>query len=283
MFGAQSVGIAAGGAAGGILIASYGLPVALIAISAFLLAVLIMVVVLRERPGEKLLPWSDGQASSVNIQHHQGAWLPILRKTFKVILQKRSVILICGIILIYASWGFFLGLAPLVTTNFTGWTDAMYSSTSGAANFVSGILSIVIFGILVHRLGTRWSMLLATGIFAAMSLFMAFNEPLWIQDQILNLFIYVAVCAIVLIIVSWAVTAMRMCTPAVAATQFALYMAAANLGASIGAALLGPIESLGGYPAVFIAIAAGLIVGGFLFFWFGDENAGPAELHPRVD
>ncbi|MEM7053166.1 MAG: MFS transporter [Pseudomonadota bacterium] len=283
MFGGQSVGIAAGGAVGGYLIAAYGLAFALVGVGVFLLLVLILVAMLRERPGEKLLPWSPGETSAINLERHEGAWLPLLRRTFRVILRRRSLILMIGVILINASWGFFLGLGPLVATSAAGWTDAMYSSTSGAANFVSGILAILVFGLLVYRVGTRWGMVLATIILSAMCLFMALNEPLWADSRIIKLFIYVAICMYVLILVVWAVTAMRMCSPEVAATQFALYMAVANLGISLGAALLGPIESLGGYAAVFAAIAVGLLLGGVIFYLFAESGNGPAELQPVVD
>ena len=289
MFGGQSIGIAAGGAFGGILLASFGLPVALVGVGAAVGLVLLMVVVLRERPGERLLPWTRGETSAINQEHHQGAWRPIFRNTFRVILKKRSMMLILSMVLIYACWGFFLGLTPLITTNITGWSDALYSSTSGAANFVSGVVSVLLLGLLVSRIGPRWGMVLATGLFASITIWMSFNEGRWADDYVMTLYIYLAISLIVLIVVCWATTAMRMCQPAVAATQFALYMAASNLGSSIGAALLGPIESLGGYSAVFIAMSVGLVSGGMLYFLYGDTDADPDSperpplLPPRME
>jgi MFS transporter, PAT family, beta-lactamase induction signal transducer AmpG len=48
--------------------------------------------------------------------------------------------------------------------------------------------------------------------------------------------------------------AMRLCTPAIAATQFAVFMAILNLGRTLASASLGWIDSLGGIPAMFIAM-----------------------------
>ncbi|NJS15211.1 MAG: AmpG family muropeptide MFS transporter [Sphingopyxis sp.] len=57
---------------------------------------------------------------------------------------------------------------------------------------------------------------------------------------------------------------MRLCAPAVAATQFAVFMAIANLGRAMGSASLGWLDSLGGIPAMFTAIAVcGLIAAAF--------------------
>ena len=48
--------------------------------------------------------------------------------------------------------------------------------------------------------------------------------------------------------------AMRLCTPAIAATQFAVFMAILNLGRTAASASLGWLDSLGGIPAMFTAM-----------------------------
>ena len=60
--------------------------------------------------------------------------------------------------------------------------------------------------------------------------------------------------------------AMRLCTPAVAATQFAVFLALFNLGRSAASASLGWLDSLGGIPAMFTAMAVcSLIAAAFAF------------------
>ena len=49
---------------------------------------------------------------------------------------------------------------------------------------------------------------------------------------------------------------MAACWKRVAATQFSLYMAIANMGLSGGAALLGPLQQWFSYPHVFFVVAA---------------------------
>ncbi len=62
MFGAQAVGIAAGGAVSGWLISQTGgLAAAMFAVAAFIALAVVMMLLLRERPGERLMPWSPGQ------------------------------------------------------------------------------------------------------------------------------------------------------------------------------------------------------------------------------
>ncbi len=57
---------------------------------------------------------------------------------------------------------------------------------------------------------------------------------------------------------------MQLCWARISATQFTLYMALANVGRSVGAALLGPLKANLPWEHIFLFIA--LLVVGSLFF-----------------
>ena len=57
---------------------------------------------------------------------------------------------------------------------------------------------------------------------------------------------------------------MQLCWTRISATQFTLYMALANVGRSVGAALLGPLKANMPWESIFLAVAA-LAVGSFFF------------------
>ena len=59
-----------------------------------------------------------------------------------------------------------------------------------------------------------------------------------------------------LITIAFFAVLMAACWKRVAATQFSLYMAIANMGLSGGAALLGPLRQWLSYPHVFFVVAA---------------------------
>ena len=82
MFGGQAIGISAGAALGGYLLASSGLPAAALVLAVILAAILALVCIVRERPEEKLLPWSRGRASQRNLDLHVDALWPIIRDLF---------------------------------------------------------------------------------------------------------------------------------------------------------------------------------------------------------
>ena len=61
--------------------------------------------------------------------------------------------------------------------------------------------------------------------------------------------------------IAFLATMMAISWKRVAATQFSLYMAIANMGLSAGAALFGPLQSLLSYPHLFfVVVGCGLLV-----------------------
>jgi len=271
MFGAQSVGIAAGGAGSGWLIAQTGgAAAAMLAVAAFIGLAVAMIIVLRERTGERLLPWSAGEASATSLARQAGAWIEILRRTFRTLLHGRSLLALLGIVLAGSCWGFYLALAPLISASETGWDTARYSSMSGLGSLVSGIAAIAVFGLLIERFGTRAGLMVATGLMGAVSIAGALLADSWSNEAVMVGYIMALNCLYVMILVGFAALAMRLCDPTVSATQFGLYMAAGNLGASLAAAAFGPIMAVGGYAGVLWVSALVLFAGCAIFARVGN-------------
>lgn len=266
MFGAQAIGIAFSAAVSGYLIAYLGLPAAVLTLAAIITLILILVLIVRERPGERLLPWSRGTASQRNLDLHLGAFGPIVRSLFVAMFTKQTLILVPALIAVVAAWGIFLGLAPLFAANVLGWAKSVYSGWSGQAGLVAGLAGALVFGMITERFGAR-RMFIACALMAAVSsgAMLALQEH-WKSPVILIAAIFVFNVLVVLRGVACGSLAMRLCTPAIAATQFAVFMAILNLGRTLASASLGWIDSLGGIPAMFIAMAVcSLTAAGFAF------------------
>ena len=82
MFGGQAIGISAGTALNGWAIAKFGPATAYLSTAMLIGLATLFVVSLRERPGERLFPWSTGETHPRNLTMHVGAWRPILSSTF---------------------------------------------------------------------------------------------------------------------------------------------------------------------------------------------------------
>ncbi len=255
MFGGQAIGVAAGATISGYLIAYNGLPAAALSLAAIIAAILMLVLIVRERPDERLLPWTKGTASQRNLDLHLGAFWPIIRNLFVAMFTRQTLILVPALLAVTAAWGIFLGLAPLFATNMLGWEKAVYSSWAGQANLVAGLVCVLFVGAAASHWGARRlfiaSVLVASVCAAAM---------VALQDHWTNPALFVAVIFIFTTLafirgVTTGSLAMRLCTPAVAATQFAVFMAILNLGRTLASASLGWLDSLGGISAMFAAMA----------------------------
>ena len=266
MFGGQAIGIAMGAAISGTLIAYSGLPAAVLALALLIAGILVLVLVVRERPGERLLPWSAGNASQRNLDLQLAAFLPIIRNLFTAMFTRRTLLLIPAFIAVSAAWGIFLGLAPLYAANNLGWGKDIYSSWSGQANLIAGLAGGLLFGLMAGRWGARRLFILCQLASAALAAIML---GLWGSEDGAMPFI-AAIFAFTGLHVLRCVTAgslsMQLCVPAIAATQFAVFMAILNLGRTVAGVSLGWLDSLGGIPAMYGAmVVLGLISAAFAF------------------
>ena len=158
------------------------------------------------------------------------------------------------------SYALFIGLAPLHGTRVLGWFDATYANWSARANLAAGIAGVLVVGGLASRWGPRRSFIgahLASAIAAAGLIVMlpGSTAPLLL---IAAIFAFSAIDIMRSIAAS--AVAMRLCTPAVAATQFSLMMAIWNIGISAGSATLGTLDGIGGTTAM----AAAIVISGGL-------------------
>ncbi len=255
MFGGQAIGVATGAAASGYLIAYQGLPAAALVLAAIVAAILLLVLIVRERPGERLLPWTGGSASQRNLDLHLGAFGPIIRNLLAAMFTRQTLILVPALIAIVAGWGIFLGLAPLFAANILGWEKNIYSAWSSQAMLVAGLASALMFGLAASRWGARRMFIVAALLAAATALAMLGLQDQWTNPVFFTAAIFIFTALTFLRGVASGSLAMRLCTPAIAATQFAVFMAILNLGRTIASASLGWLDSLGGIPAMFTAMA----------------------------
>jgi PAT family beta-lactamase induction signal transducer AmpG len=266
MFGAQAIGIAFSAAVSGYLIAYFGLPAAVVTLAAIITAILLLVLIVRERPGERLLPWTAGTASQRNLDLHLGAFGPIIRNLFTAMFTRQTLILVPALMAVTAAWGIFLGLAPLFSANILGWEKAAYSGWSGQANLVAGLAGGLFFGLAATRWGARRVFIAGALMASAAAAAMLGLQDMWTNPVVLIAAIFTFTGLAVLRAVTSGSLAMRLCIPAVAATQFAVFMAILNLGRSFASASLGWLDSLGGIPAMFTAMAVcSLLAAAFAF------------------
>ncbi|WP_300974587.1 MFS transporter [Sphingomonas sp. LHG3406-1] len=266
MFGGQALGMAIGTSLTGYLLYLSGMDLAAAATALIVAAPLSLIILLRERPGERLMPWTPGQPSDHALALHAGAWKPILVGVFRASARLHTLLFLAGMMLANVVYGLFIGFTPLLGTSEVGWNDAQISALTGTANLVGAVAAIFFVGWIVDRAGAR-----AVSTFVALSgvtlvVAMFSLRTAWEQPSLFAIFVIGVLVIDTAIRTSSCAVAMRLCDPKVGATQFGLFMAAGNFGITIGASLLGTLDRWAGTPGIVFGMIAAYAAATLCFF-----------------
>jgi PAT family beta-lactamase induction signal transducer AmpG len=198
-------------------------------------------ILVRERQGERLLPWSQGQASEVAVQLHTGDWISIVTNLFRVMFLPASIVLILMTLFWRIQSGFWVTATPIIVVNQLGYESTDYSYWSATAGFVAAVLGLM-FGPLIDRSGCRNLMLIALVALAVLHLSAGFLTALWDEPWFPLLVLFCDQFFGQIIFICFIALHMNVCWERIAATQFAIYMAWANLARSIGAGIYGELS-----------------------------------------
>lgn len=255
MFGGQSFGIAVATAATGAAIAAYGPSAAYLIAALFIGMVTALMLFVRERQGERLLPWSEGEVHPRNLAIHVGAWVPILKATWRSMLRPMSLIWLPILLVKGTIYGLYTGGIPIIATGEAGWSETDVTSLTSISQLIAAAIGLTFGGWFTDRIGAKKAVVIFLALWAAYNLTMGLASPWWGQSRFVSAVILSWVTMDILITIAAMPICMRLSSPSVAATQFTLYMATNNFGISLGAALLGASASIGGLPMPFILMA----------------------------
>jgi len=261
MFGGQYIGIAAATGITGMAIAMFGPSAAYLLAAGFIALITAYVLLLREREGERRLPWGEGTVHPRNREIHLGAWWPILKNTFKSLLLPASLLWLPVLLVRGFHYGMFTAITPMMGANYVGWDEAAITAAAGTAQLVAGILGLTLGGWLGDRFGAKRTTIAFFALYMAFSATMMATQALWGDSRYFLFFIYGWFALDILLTVAALPISMRLCDASVAATQFTIYMACSNLGITLGATVFGFSDRLGGLPAMFGVVIALHFVG----------------------
>jgi PAT family beta-lactamase induction signal transducer AmpG len=255
MFGGQSFGIAGGAAMTGYAISRWGPTTAFLLVGASVGAILLLIVVARERQGERLLPWTNGCAARCNLHIHASTWRTVFTTAWRALTNRHSFLISVALFLTGTAYGVYPALGAMIASHLQGWNEARIGALQGLGNLVAGAVGVLVGGWLADRIGPRRFGLIVLGAVIWMAAAMIALSSRWADPDLLTAFIIGWVVLDVLIKVALLPIAMRLCDVTVGATQFAIYMALANLGITVASALLPALDAVGGYRAMFGFVA----------------------------
>ncbi|MBK9401851.1 MAG: MFS transporter [Bacteroidetes bacterium] len=242
MWGAKIIGTSASLALGSWMINAYGFKSAILTLSILVGLIMLVPVCLRERPGEKFLPWSKGKSSPETEKMQIGSWSVILKSLYKVFSLRNSLLLAVLLFITQGSYNYIATLLPIFTVQALGWSDQAYSQYFATASLAGGIGGMLIGGILIDRFGKIRMMNIYFVMLILLTTSFVLLKSYWTSVSFIASFMMIYQLLYVFACIGIFAIAMECCWKKVSASQFTIYMTIGNLGRIVGAKLIGPVK-----------------------------------------
>lgn len=216
-------------------------------------------IVVRERTGEKVLPWSSGQATERSLNLKAEGWREIGVELSRVLLLPASLLMLCVAFLFRFADGLWITIAPLVVVQELGMQSTEYSTFTSIASFIAAVAGLSV-GLFIDRMGVRLLYMLALFAYGVLALGVGLVEFIWSSPVFLLCILFLQSFIYQGVFISFIATSMNLCWVKVAATQFAIYMAFANLGRSFGASFIAAVEEHLAYNQMFFVVSIAFFI-----------------------
>ncbi len=255
MFTSKTLGGMIGGAGLGTIIGYVGIKGAILMQIPILLIIIMVPLFMRERPGEKLFPWSEDESIESDKSDAENQSFKEIISKVKIAFSLRSTQL--GIILsLVLSLSFFLiPVLPLLFIRELGWTQEQFNATKGGLILVITMLAYIVGGQLGRKFGGKSVILYATLAGALLTAIWGLTESWWSNSFYMVSIWSIRTFVFAMVSINVFSLMMRITWSEVGGTQFTGYMAMMNLSAIIGYQLTSPLASRFDYPTLFLIAA----------------------------
>lgn len=260
MWGSKVLGTSATVAITSWLINHYGYFMAMMSFSVIVLIIMLFPLVLKERPGEKRLPWSAGKASPQTKEMQLNSWRKIFKSLYRAFILPVSLIMGVAAFSQSVGRGLIDAILPVFTVQELGWTDAYYSQIFAASALVAGILGMFVAGAMIDIFGKIRMMIIYAIALLVLILGMSSLTQFWTNKYFVIGFFVAFYCLDVFMTIAVFAIAMQLSWKRIAATQFTLYMAISNIGISVGPYIMGVVKTHFSWQIVFMTYLLFMLV-----------------------
>ena len=243
MWGSKTIAVSITLALGTWLLTNYNFTISILTLAAMIGIIMIVPLLLIERPEEKILPWTIGTASTETKKLQLTNWTDLFKSLYSVFSMRNSLLLALMVFMTQGSYNYLDVLLPIFTITELGWTNLDYSQIYATATLLGGISGMLVGGILIDKFGKKRMMNVYFFCMVASTVTLAFIKSYWVNATFI--YSYMLLFNIMSVFASIGVfsIAMQCCWKKVSASQFTLYMTISNLGRIALAALIGPIRA----------------------------------------
>lgn len=278
MSGGQALGISISASAASIVIFHFGPGAAFIACAAIMACVTAYLIWIRERHGERRLPWSEGDTHEVSRQYQAQAWWPLLKDAFRLLVRPNSLHFVAITFIIGATYGTMTVAVPLIAANSAGWNEAQLGSVNGVAQLCAALVTISLGGYLTAKVGMKRFQLVTLTAFASAILFFVLMQNHWASSAMMTVIVVGWTVLYFLLSAPQAAITMTFCAPKTGASQFSIYMAFSNQGISFAGFTFAFVQGFGGIAAVLSVMCAAVLAAMLLVIFLRIPSSdGPQE------
>jgi PAT family beta-lactamase induction signal transducer AmpG len=248
----------------GTMLVTVGLGVTAVACALIQAVVLLGFMLTMERRGERRLPWSPGEAMSE--RRGDNSFTSLARGLKGVLWTRVSLILMAIMLFDGFIGGYGHALMPIAAINLFGFTTPEWSQLVAVMG-LAGAATALFLGPMIDRFGAKRMLVLTVTLVALHAFLLAETQSLWENALYVKVMLAVWVLLGPVTMVCMISLAMTICSSASSATQFAIYMSLANLGASAGSKTYGLIAEQTSYVEAYLLLGVITIVmiGAILF------------------
>ena len=267
MFTSKAIGGMIGGAGLGTIISFTGIKGALVMQIPILLVIMMVPLFMRERPGEKLFPWSDEDGSKFSEAENENQSFDEIIGKVKTAFSLKSTRL--GIVLsLVLSLSFFLvPVLPLLFIRELGWSQEQFNATKGGLILILTMFAYIVGGQLGRLVGGKSVIIYASLAGAIITAIWGLTEAWWGNSVFMITIWSIRTFVFAMVSINVFSLMMRITWSEVGGTQFTAYMAMMNLSAIIGYQLTEPLAGRFDYPTLFLiaAVLETLLIGAALY------------------
>ena len=241
----KAVGWAVTSAITGSLLVLFGTGITGVVCSIGTAVIFVYLLLVRERHGERLLPWSEGEASPKN--EAPPSFLKVFKDINHVLWARASLIVLAIMFLDGITDGYGRALMPVAAMKVFGFDTPQWSQLNAVMGFTGACLALFM-GPLIDRFGARRMMGLGILLIGLHAFTLAATQELWSNTWFVKVMMSFWIMMLPITMVCSLSLAMSICSPGESATQFAIYMSVTNMGAASGAAIYGSVSSFTSWP-----------------------------------
>ena len=243
MWGSKTIGISLSLVTCTWIINTFGFHYAAVLLAFIVACIFVIPLLLRENIGEKILPWSKGEACEKSKEMQVHSLKMIFQNLIKVFILPTSLIMGVAVFFINIGNGLMDTLLPVFTIQKIGWTDSSFSQVMAIANITAGLLGMFVGGALVDFFGKIRMLTIYLILLIVLTGSLVVFKMYWSNPSFIPAYIFLYNTLYTFLQIAIFATAMELCWKRISATQFTLYMAISNLGRATGAGFLGEIKT----------------------------------------